>query len=454
MRHQNLLTEILVPILVVSIFVIMVMPIGSNDDIFYSKESIGSMHDSFNIRTCNVEKMKTKNKNYYKINDPIRINNNSDLAEVASSGSGTESDPYIISGMKISTNHTDGVKISNTNEYFIIENCIIHGDSKNKHNGIMFINVTNAIVRHNLIYDNVNGIQLTTGSRGETDTSNCIFTNNTIVLNENSGIDFNHILAPHHSNNFISYNNISGNKYGISAIMFDSNSIKYNKIKNNEKYGVILSMCIGGGMSNHIHHNNFIDNNKGKVQASDGGGSINYWNVSGEGNYWSDYKNIDNGKIGDRPYNITGDSDSKDYYPLLEPVDIKMNPGPISKPTAPKNLTFSLYDDQINLSWDPLSENDKTITKYKIYRGTTEENMTLIANTSSTSYMDKNVIKGQTYFYRVSAVNKVGEGTKSDKISVTISAENQNEGIPGFTISALITGLLLIHLYYRSYESR
>lgn len=454
MRHQNLLTEILVPILVVSIFVIMVMPIGSNDDIFYSKESIGSMHDSFNIRTCNVEKMKTKNKNYYKINDPIRINNNSDLAEVASSGSGTPADPFVISGLKISTNESDGIHISNTKEHLVIKNCIIQGDSNKSNDGIVFRNVTNGIVKHNLISSNHNGIHLSGGSGGEVDTSNCTFSNNTIVYNEYCGIVFDHLIAPHHSNNMIWFNNISGNRYGISTIMFQSNIIKFNRIKNNKKYGVILSMCVGGGMSNHMHHNNFIDNNNGKVQAADGGASINYWNTSSEGNYWSDYNSSNREKIGKQPYNITGSSNSRDFYPLLEPVDIKMSPGPIGKPTAPENLTFSLYDDQINLSWNPSSENEKTITKYKIYRGTAEENMTLIANTSSTSYMDKNVIKGQTYFYRVSAVNKAGEGTKSDKISVTISSENQNEGIPGFTISALITGFLLIYLYYGDERGR
>jgi hypothetical protein len=104
-------------------------------------------------------------------------------------------------------------------------------------------------------------------------------------------------------------------------IMSQTNDIAFNDIESNSGYGIALGMCIGRGDSNTFHHNNFISNNGGLVQAADAGGGIDYWysDLYGEGNHWSDYTGPDNNGdgIGDEPYYIDGD-ESQDLYPLME----------------------------------------------------------------------------------------------------------------------------------------
>jgi hypothetical protein len=82
-----------------------------------------------------------------------------------------------------------------------------------------------------------------------------------------------------------------------------------------------------GSNSNYIHHNNFINNNAGGVQAYDDTGT-NYWNTSSEGNYWSDWTSPDNNNDGivDYPYQIDGGAGVKDNYPLVGQVVIPQFP--------------------------------------------------------------------------------------------------------------------------------
>jgi hypothetical protein len=94
-----------------------------------------------------------------------------------------------------------------------------------------------------------------------------------------------------------------------------------NKVKDNEGYGIRIFE--GSPMIN-ISRNDFIDNNGGTEQAfSD---SICMWyhaggydNVTLEGNHWSDWTSPDKDQDGivDTPYMISGDSGSKDMYPIV-----------------------------------------------------------------------------------------------------------------------------------------
>ena len=58
----------------------------------------------------------------------------------------------------------------------------------------------------------------------------------------------------------------------------------------------------------------------------------------------------------------------------------------------------------------PASDGGSAITGYNIYRGTASGGETLLTQVGNvTSYTDASVTNGTTYYYKVSAVNAVGE---------------------------------------------
>ena len=89
-------------------------------------------------------------------------------------------------------------------------------------------------------------------------------------------------------------------------------------------------------------------------------------------------------------------------------------------PSAPQNLVATPGNTQISLSWQaPLSNGGSTITNYKIYRGTSSSSLSYVTSTTQLSYSDAGLTNGITYYYQVSAVNSVGEGSKSNTASAT-----------------------------------
>ncbi|MDE1842850.1 MAG: fibronectin type III domain-containing protein, partial [Thaumarchaeota archaeon] len=91
-------------------------------------------------------------------------------------------------------------------------------------------------------------------------------------------------------------------------------------------------------------------------------------------------------------------------------------------PSAPQNLIANAGTAQVSLTWSqPASNGGSAITSYNIYRGTTSggENTVPIASATSTSYTDSSLTNGQTYYYKVTAVNAIGESTASNEASAT-----------------------------------
>jgi parallel beta-helix repeat protein len=143
-----------------------------------------------------------------------------------------------------------------------------------------------------------------------------IVTDNYISNNDDA------IFLTQAGSNVISSNIIfSNNGHAFSFWMSGMNDITDNLISYNN-YGFDLS----DSPYNNIYHNTIIGNN---YQAQDSNDN-NLWNDTypSGGNYWSDYTGSDlyqgvnqdilgSDGFGDTPYVI--DSDSKDYYPLMEP---------------------------------------------------------------------------------------------------------------------------------------
>ncbi|MDE2001466.1 MAG: fibronectin type III domain-containing protein [Patescibacteria group bacterium] len=100
----------------------------------------------------------------------------------------------------------------------------------------------------------------------------------------------------------------------------------------------------------------------------------------------------------------------------------------VTTPGAPTSLAATAGSQQVSLSWAAPNDNGGSgITNYKIYRGTssgTESLLTTIGNL--TSYTDTGLTNGTTYYYKVSAVNLVGEGSLSGEVSASLAVSVPN----------------------------
>src|SRR5262249_30342983 len=85
----------------------------------------------------------------------------------------------------------------------------------------------------------------------------------------------------------------------------------------------------------------------------------------------------------------------------------------------------------------PSSNGGSAITGYKVYRGTASGNETLVASLGTgTSWNESGLANGTTYWYQVSAVNSVGEGSRSYEATATPAAPLSVPGAPSFAFVA------------------
>ncbi|TLX93313.1 MAG: hypothetical protein E6K91_08785, partial [Thaumarchaeota archaeon] len=118
---------------------------------------------------------------------------------------------------------------------------------------------------------------------------------------------------------------------------------------------------------------------------------------------------------GSTTYTITGTAGS-----ISHSVNVAVTV--FTVPSAPQNLVATAGNAQVGLTWNaPSSNGGATITGYNVYRGTASngEGPTPIAIVGTTSYTNTGVTNGQTYFYKVTAINSVGESLSSNEASAT-----------------------------------
>ena len=93
----------------------------------------------------------------YAFHEHIYVRSNAELEAVASSGTGTAIDPYLIEELNITTPFHEGILIRDTTKHFIIQNCLIDAEY-----GISISAITEgtATIRNNLIQNSERGLFL------------------------------------------------------------------------------------------------------------------------------------------------------------------------------------------------------------------------------------------------------------------------------------------------------
>ena len=103
-------------------------------------------------------------------------------------GSGSEADPYVISGWEIEAASADGISVKDTDVYFEIRDCYIHGGIGNYNAGIYLENCTHAIIRNNTCVDDWDGVYLSSCTGVIVAGNNCSYDNGGVILSRSVNI--------------------------------------------------------------------------------------------------------------------------------------------------------------------------------------------------------------------------------------------------------------------------
>ena len=108
--------------------------------------------------------------------------------------------------------------------------------------------------------------------------------------------------------------------------------------------------------------------------------------------------------------------------PVLQRFGVTIDGAPPGDgpPGAPTALSALAGDASVSLSWNaPTFDGGSPLANYKVYRGTSPNPTVVVGSPTGTSFTDSGLTNGQTYYYRVSAVNANGEGAPSNQASAT-----------------------------------
>jgi titin len=164
------------------------------------------------------------------------------------------------------------------------------------------------------------------------------------------------------------------------------------------------------------------------------------------------------GEANDTSHTVTGLTNGQTYQLKVVafnvvgegPAPDMLNVTPGKVPAGPTDLRAKLSDDKVELSWGPPADDGgHTIIQYRVYRGTSKDDMVHIATCNETNFIDKEVDKGVKYHYKVTAINIRGEGDPSDTVSATSGTSGPLSGIMlplalVLVIVVVVIGLLLV----------
>ncbi len=215
------------------------------------------------------------------------------------SGIRVDGDNNIILENILTNNRGYGIFIEGSYNKVILNNISDCGSGSYYTGGILIRFEGNTISNNTILNYDGNGICLQVGDYN-------IISNNDIITSKNG------IWLEYSENNDF-YENLINNssENGVILIESDNNTIQANDIINNEMSGIAIDDSSDWNL---IYNNKFLGNGLSAVDN----GTNNRWDNGLIGNYWDDYGNFDEDYdgIGDTPYNVSGTSGSKDYFPL------------------------------------------------------------------------------------------------------------------------------------------
>ena len=300
----------------------------------------------------------------------ITISSNADFtaANGMTSGTGTSTDPYIISGWEISAGSTNAISIAGTTSYFKISGCVLNGAS-GVGTGVALSNVQNGKIETTYFGNLTTGIAVAANTHIDASSNDFVGDVTGIAVSSGTGT---HIF----SNTFttgttgialssahgaeINLNTFKSVPGGINIASTDTTKIHNNQF---EKGGSAISIASSGTLTINnnefmnetgsaitigtvdtgivIYYNDFKNNNPGNKQAVTSSTNPQFYNSTlSKGNYWSDWTTPDANVDGivDQPYVVTAGKAS-DNFPLANPL--------IGAPTV-QPLTTSLSADKLN----------------------------------------------------------------------------------------------------------
>ncbi len=105
-------------------------------------------------------------------------------------------------------------------------------------------------------------------------------------------------------------------------------------------------------------------------------------------------------------------------------------------PGAPLvTATLNALGTAVRLSWPAPDNGGSPITSYRVFRGTTPNNIAFLATVTTPGYTDNSIMAGTTYYYRVTAVNAVGEGTFCRTVTATVAVVQNPCLLPGYKVA-------------------
>jgi parallel beta-helix repeat protein len=215
-----------------------------------------------------------------------------------------------VSDNNIDLSFNGGINIEYSDNAVIRDNIVCENNV-----GLRLSPAHNALVEGNIVNFN-DGYGIYIGAPGATDN---VVKDNIVMNNSASGITLSSASCGVVTNNVV-----GGNTYGISISNFVDAIVYENYAFENTKNGIRLISAT----DILVYHNNIEDNLESQA-VDDSGNAWDNGYPSG-GNYWSDYSGVDIKKgpnqnisgsdgIGDSLYFV--DTFSRDYYPLMQPID-------------------------------------------------------------------------------------------------------------------------------------